>query len=58
MKTLQIIWLTFVQLFKQICALPQSFRDAFKQRKHQAGLAELEVERLDRIRNPEKYRGK
>lgn len=30
----------------------------FKQRRQQAVLNELEIERLDRIRHPEKYLGK
>jgi hypothetical protein len=58
MKILKLICLTFVEWVKQICALPQTAARALKQRKHDAGLHELEVERLDRIRNPEKYRGK
>ena len=58
MKTLRHIWSTFVEWIKQIGALPVSVTKAFKQHKHQAGLNELEAERLDRIRHPEKYRGK
>jgi hypothetical protein len=55
---LKHIWLTLVQRVKQICALPESVAKASQQRKRQAGLDELEAERLDRIRNPSKYLGK
>ncbi len=58
MKTLRHICLTFVEWIKQTCTLPASITKAFKQYKHRAALNELEAERLDRIRNPEKYRGK
>jgi len=58
MKTLKQICLTIGEWIKQICALPGTVAKAFKQHKHQAGLNELEAERLDRIRNPDKYRGK
>jgi hypothetical protein len=58
MKILRQIGLTFAEWIKQIRALPATVAKAFKQHKHRAGLNELEAERLDRIRNPEKYRGK
>jgi hypothetical protein len=58
MKTLRHICQTFVEWIKQICTLPALVAKALKQHKHQAGLNVLEAERLDRIRNPEKYRGK
>jgi len=58
MKILKQIGLTFGEWIKQIGALPETVAKAFKQHKHQAGLNELEAERLDRIRHPEKYRGK
>lgn len=38
--------------------LPRAIANAFKQRRQQVVLNELEVERLDRIRHPEKYRGR
>jgi len=43
---------------KQTCFLPQTVAIAIKQRRLQATLDENEAERLDRIRNPSKYRGK
>jgi len=58
MNTLKLIGLTLFHFGKQICLLPQTIVNAFKQRKLQAGVAAREVERLDRIRNPDKYRGK
>ena len=53
MKTLKLIWLTFVQLVKQVCWIPKTIVNAGKQRQRQAVLNELEAERLDRICNPE-----
>jgi len=58
MNTLKLVYLTMIHLAKQACLLPQAITSAFKQRRQQVALNELEVERLDRIRNPEKYRGK
>jgi len=58
MKTLKLICLTLIQLVKQACLLPQTLANAIKARRQQIVLNEREVERLDRIRNPSKYRGK
>lgn len=58
MNTLKVIWLTIVQLVRQIPLLPRSIAKAFKDREQQAERKELEAERLDRLRNPSKYRGK
>ena len=58
MNMLKLIGLTFIQLVKQAWLLPQTISDAIKQRQQRTILNELEVERLDRIRNPSKYRGK
>lgn len=57
-NTLKIICLTIIQLVKQACLIPQNIADAVKQRRLRAVRNELEVERLDRIRNPSKYLGK
>ena len=43
---------------KRLWALPKTLSDAAKQMQHRSLLRKLEVERLDRIRNPENYRGK
>ena len=48
----------FSQWLKKIRQLPQTFVAATKERQRQAVLAGNEAERLDRIRNPDKYRGK
>ena len=58
MNLLKHIGLTIAQLAKQAWWLPQSLAMALKQRREQIVLDELEVERLDRIRNPSKYLGK
>ena len=39
-------------------SLPQAIADALKRREQRTILDGLEAERLDRIRNPSKYRGK
>ncbi len=58
MNTLKLIYLTISELIKQAWLLPQSVANAVKQRRQQVVLNGLEAERLDRIRNPSKYRGK
>ena len=58
MNKLKMAWLTFVQLIKQVCSLPQQAKLAIKQKRRQTVLDENEIERLDRIRNPYKYRGR
>lgn len=57
-NTLKHICLTLIQVVKQACLFPQTISNHFKQRQRQTALAEHEAERLDRIRNPCKYRGK
>ena len=57
-NTLKFIYLTIIQLVRQVCLLPQNVANAIKQRRRRAVRNELEVERLDRIRNPSKYLGK
>ena len=58
MHTMKLIYQRTVGLFKQAWLLPQSIADAVKQRQQKFALNLLEAERLDRIRNPSKYRGK
>ena len=58
MYVLKLVYLTILQLFKQVWALPESVAVATRQRRRQAVLNEREAERLDRIRNPAKYLGK
>ena len=57
-KRLKLICLSLVRMVKRAGLLPQSFAKALEQRRRQIVLNEREVERLDRIRNPSKYRGK
>jgi hypothetical protein len=58
MHTLKLMRQAIIHLAKQVWFLPQSVAIAAKQRRRQTVLNELEAERLDRIRNPSKYRGK
>lgn len=58
MNVIKFIYLTVVQLIRHAFSLPQTIINAIRDRKAQVILNEREVERLDRIRNPEKYRGK
>ena len=58
MNPLKNIWMKVSQGFAKICPLPQAIANFARQRQQQVVLNELEAERLDRIRNPEKYRGK
>jgi hypothetical protein len=58
MNLLKLIGLTFMQLMKQVWALPETISRAVRHRQQLTIIKELEVERLDRIRNPSKYRGK
>ena len=58
MNILKQVGLTLVQLASQIISLPQTIAKFSKQRRLQIILVERETERLDRIRNPDKYRGK
>jgi hypothetical protein len=47
-----------IQLVKQVWSLAQTISESVKQRQQRTLLHEFETERLDRIRHPEKYRGK
>jgi hypothetical protein len=58
MNPLKQIFLDFLRWVKQVCQLPPTIANAVKQRQRQSALNKLEVERLDRICNPSKYRGK
>jgi hypothetical protein len=57
-NTLKLICLTIIQRVKQAFLIPQNMANALKRRQQRAVRKELEVERLDRIRNPSKYRGR
>jgi hypothetical protein len=58
MNILKQIGRTMVKLAKQARLLPQTIANAVKQRQQRTQVHEFETERLDRIRHPEKYRGK
>lgn len=58
MKMLNELWEILCLMGRQIRDLPQTVICTVKQRKHKAVVDEQEAERLDRIRNPSKYRGK
>jgi hypothetical protein len=57
-KILKLIGLILFELVKQIWLLPETIANFIKGRQQQKLVNEMEVERLDRIRNPHKYRGK
>jgi len=64
MNTLNLIYLSLIQLVRQVWLLPQTVANALNQKRLQVLQNELkakseferEVERLDRIRNPSNYR--
>jgi hypothetical protein len=58
MNTLKYICVALGQFAKQIWLLPQFFALAVKQKRRGMARDKLEAERLDRIRNPDKYLGK
>ncbi len=58
MSPLKNIGQTLVKLVKQACFLPTTISNSIKHRQQQLIVNEHETERLDRIRNPHKYRGK
>ena len=58
MEILKRVFLTIAGLAGQIGSIPQSLIGAIKQRRLRVARAEIEIERLDRIRNPSKYVGK
>jgi hypothetical protein len=57
-KILKLIGVILFELVKQVWLLPETIANFFKGRQQQKLVNEMEVERLDRIRNPHKYRGK
>jgi hypothetical protein len=57
-KILKMIGLTLVEAVNQVWQLPETIANFVKGRQQQKIANEMEAERLDRIRKPEKYRGK
>jgi hypothetical protein len=58
MHAFKLIYQTAISLIKQASLFPHAVAVALKRRRRQFALNVLEAERLDRIRNPSKYRGK
>ena len=58
MNTLKLVWMTLVQLVRQVCQLPQEIVKAVNRRQQKTVIDKREAERIDRICNPLKYRGK
>jgi hypothetical protein len=58
MHILKLICLTIGELAKQVWSFPGNVAANFRKRRRRTEVNELEVERLDRIRNPSKYLGK
>ena len=58
MDIIKRIGLTVFGLLKQLWLIPQSVTSVIEQRRRRIARNELEIERLDRIRNPSKYVGK
>ena len=58
MYILKLIFLTIVNVVKQIWLLPRTVSLALQQKRQQFARQQFETERLDRIRNPSKYLGR
>jgi hypothetical protein len=58
MKIAKLFGLTLIHLLKQIWFLPRTIADATRQKRRSLARNRREAERLDRIRNPDKYLGK
>ena len=58
MNLLKQVCLTVSGMVSQVGLLPRTIANFFRRRRQRMVLNELEAERLDRIRNPDKYRGK
>jgi hypothetical protein len=58
MHTLKIIGRNVAKWIEQALFLPRSVASTLKEKRLWMVQAELEAERLDRIRNPSKYLGK
>ncbi|MCD6050422.1 MAG: hypothetical protein K0Q55_1825 [Verrucomicrobia bacterium] len=58
MKMLEHIMRVIGEMARQVWYLPQTVRNVVRRREAKVVVSEQEAERLDRIRNPSKYRGK
>lgn len=58
MYIFKLIYLTIVNLVKQVWLLPQTIALAHEQKQREPTRHQFETERLDRLRNPSKYAGR
>jgi hypothetical protein len=58
MDILKHIWSTLREMGRELWNLPRYVANISVRKREQAVLDDQEAERLDRIRNPSKYRGK
>jgi hypothetical protein len=58
MHILQVIYRLCANFLKEIPITPRRVRATFRWRRREAAWRASEVDRLDRIRNPSKYRGR
>jgi hypothetical protein len=58
MHVFKIIFLTIVELAKQVRAFPASVIANLRKSRRLANVNQVEAERLDRLRHPSKYVGK
>ena len=58
MHVFKIIFLTIVELAKQVWAFPASVTANFRKKRRVTNVNQVEAERLDRLRHPSKYVGK
>jgi hypothetical protein len=56
-NALKLMCLVTFQLLRQMWLLPESVANAVRQRRRRTAQNKHEAERLDRIRNPDKYLG-
>lgn len=58
MDILKHIWATLREMGRQLWHLPRYVATISERKREQAVMDDREAERLDRLRNPSKYRGK
>lgn len=58
MKPLKHFCLMIFEFARGLLLFPVTIGDRLRHRQERAAINELEIERLDRIRNPSKYLGK
>ena len=58
MRLLKLIIITICGVVKHVCSIPRFVMMAREHRRERVARDEMDVERLDRIRNPSKYLGK